>query len=209
MSLLFPIGRNGNYRPLTLNITSPPGGTTTYTAVQTEGAPADQMLGEPLAQVPQVRYFSVTPSPVPAPSVFTGTVARSFGADDQVADPSQATFVVAKSDGAGWASIGRGVHTATSLTSDTFQDFSDFSLASTAADITVNPLPVQLTSLAATRTAGGVQVAWATASELNSARFEVERSPDGLTFGRVASVPAQGTYHPGPPLHRPRPQRAH
>ena len=192
-SLLFPIGRNGNYRPLTLNITSPPSGTTTYTAVQTESAPAAQTLGEPLARVSQVRYFSVTPSPVPAPGVFTGTVSLSFGTDDQVTDPSQPTFVVAKSDGAGWASIGRGVNTTTSLTSDTFQDFSDFSLASTAADVTVNPLPVQLTSLAATRTASGVQVTWATASELNSARFEVERSPDGLTFGRVASVLAQGT----------------
>ena len=192
-SLLFPIGRNGNYRPLTLNITSPPNGTTTYTAVQTEGAPADQTLGEPLARVSQVRYFSVTPSPVPAPGTFTGTVTLSFGTDDQVTDPSQPTFVVAKSDGAGWASIGSGVNTATSLTSDTFQDFSDFSLASTAADVTVNPLPVQLTSLAATRTASGVQVAWATASELNSARFEVERSSDGTTFGRVANVLAQGT----------------
>ncbi|RZK58640.1 MAG: T9SS type A sorting domain-containing protein, partial [Hymenobacter sp.] len=191
-SLLFPIGRNGNYRPLTLNITSPPSGTTTYTAAQTEGTPADQTISEPLTRISRVRYFSVMPSPVPAAGVFTGTVTLSFGSDDDVTDPSVASFVVAKSDGAGWSSIGRGVNTASSLTSDTFQDFSDFSLASTAADVTINPLPVQLTSFAAARTASGVQVAWATASELGSDHFEVERSLNGTTFGRVASVPAQG-----------------
>ncbi|GAB3638118.1 hypothetical protein GCM10027422_37080 [Hymenobacter arcticus] len=192
-SLLFPIGRSGNYRPLTLNISSFAAGTTTYTAVQNEGAPADQAISSPLTRISGVRYFSITPSPVPAASVFTGTVALSFGDDDAVTDPSLASFVVAKSDGAGWNSIGRGVNTATSLTSDTFQDFSDFILASTAADVTVNPLPVQLTSFTAARAARGVQLTWATATELGSDYFAVERSPDGLAYAHVAQVAAQGT----------------
>ncbi|MGI4760966.1 MAG: hypothetical protein ACRYF0_09690, partial [Janthinobacterium lividum] len=54
-------------------------------------------------------------------------------------------------------------------------------------------LPVVLTGFAATRTAAGVQVRWATASEINSARFEVERSLDGVVFGPVATVAAAGT----------------
>jgi hypothetical protein len=54
-------------------------------------------------------------------------------------------------------------------------------------------LPVVLSSLAATRTASGVRVRWATASELHSARFEVQRSPDGRTFATVASVAAAGS----------------
>jgi hypothetical protein len=54
-------------------------------------------------------------------------------------------------------------------------------------------LPVVLSSFAATRTAAGVQLRWATASETNSARFEVERSPDGVTFGTVATAAAAGS----------------
>ncbi|RZK45823.1 MAG: T9SS type A sorting domain-containing protein, partial [Hymenobacter sp.] len=40
---------------------------------------------------------------------------------------------------------------------------------------------------------GGVALAWATASELHSARFEVERSLDGQVFEKVAAVAAQGS----------------
>jgi len=54
-------------------------------------------------------------------------------------------------------------------------------------------LPVVLTSFGARREAGGVKLHWATASEKNSARFEVQRSLDGRTFGTVASVEAAGS----------------
>ena len=56
-----------------------------------------------------------------------------------------------------------------------------------------NPLPVELTSFAATLVAPGVQVQWATASEKNSAVFEVERSTDGAAFARIGTVAAAGT----------------
>ncbi|RZK24885.1 MAG: T9SS type A sorting domain-containing protein [Hymenobacter sp.] len=53
---------------------------------------------------------------------------------------------------------------------------------------------MQLVSFTATRAASsGVALAWATASELNSARFEVERSTNGVEFERVATVAAQGS----------------
>ena len=56
------------------------------------------------------------------------------------------------------------------------------------------PLPVTLVSFVA-RPAGPatVQLAWATASEKNSAAFEVERSLDGAAFGKVGMVAAAGT----------------
>jgi hypothetical protein len=74
-------------------------------------------------------------------------------------------------------------------------DFSIWTLGNLA-----NPLPVKLVSFTATaqsRTA--VQLAWATASEVNSAYFEVERSLDGSTFtpaGRVAAAGNSTTAHP-------------
>ena len=54
-------------------------------------------------------------------------------------------------------------------------------------------LPVVLSRLEASRTASGVRVRWATASEQNSARFEVQRSLDGHTFATVASTAAAGS----------------
>jgi len=54
-------------------------------------------------------------------------------------------------------------------------------------------LPVVLTSFGASRTAAGVRLHWATASEKNSARFEVQRSLDGRTFTTVASLVAAGS----------------
>ncbi len=38
-----------------------------------------------------------------------------------------------------------------------------------------------------------MRLAWATASEKNSARFEVERSSDGVRFSKVAEVAAAGS----------------
>ncbi len=55
------------------------------------------------------------------------------------------------------------------------------------------PLPVQLTSFTVQAQAAGVAVAWRTASEVNSDRFEVERSTDGATFSKLTTVAAHGT----------------
>ena len=192
-SLFFPIGRGTNYRPITLNITAAPAGTTTFTASQTEGRPTDQTLNAPLARISSVRYYSVTPIPAPGVGTFSGNIELSYGTNDVVTDPSLSSFVVAKSDGLGWSSIGRSGNTANSLTSGTFTSFSDFILATTDPDLTINPLPVQLTSFSAQRQAdNAVAVKWNTASEKNSARFEVQRSLNGREYATVATATARG-----------------
>jgi hypothetical protein len=67
--------------------------------------------------------------------------------------------------------------------------FSEFYLGGSPS-----PLPVVLTSFAATAGASGtVRLAWATASEVNSQAFEVERSLDGVAFSKVGQVAAAGT----------------
>ena len=61
------------------------------------------------------------------------------------------------------------------------------------------PLPVELVTFTATLApapASGrmaVWLAWATATEKNSARFEVERSADGIGFDPLGTVPAAGS----------------
>jgi hypothetical protein len=68
-------------------------------------------------------------------------------------------------------------------------DFSIWTLGNAA-----NPLPVELTAFTATAEGtGAVRLAWATASEKNSARFDVERSTDGRTFASSGTVAAVGS----------------
>ncbi|MVN77204.1 T9SS type A sorting domain-containing protein [Hymenobacter sp. HMF4947] len=55
------------------------------------------------------------------------------------------------------------------------------------------PLPVTLASFGAARQATGVEVNWATASELNNAGFEVQRSAYGAAFTTLAKVAGAGT----------------
>ena len=64
--------------------------------------------------------------------------------------------------------------------------FSQFGLGQTQA---ASPLPVTLTRFTATASgACGGHLEWATASEVKSDRFEVERSPDGRSFERITTV---------------------
>ncbi|NVO84750.1 lamin tail domain-containing protein [Hymenobacter terrestris] len=57
---------------------------------------------------------------------------------------------------------------------------------------TSGTLPVQLLSFGAERRLAGVQVRWATATEQNSASFEVQRSATGQAFRTISTVAAQG-----------------
>lgn len=61
------------------------------------------------------------------------------------------------------------------------------------AALTPSPLPVQLSAFSGQAAGLGNQLGWATASELNSARFEVERSADGSSYATLASLAAAGT----------------
>ena len=56
------------------------------------------------------------------------------------------------------------------------------------------PLPVELSAFTATAAGpAAVRLAWTTASEKNSDRFEVERSADGTAFDRLGTVAAAGS----------------
>ncbi|RZL14791.1 MAG: hypothetical protein EOO62_04515, partial [Hymenobacter sp.] len=59
--------------------------------------------------------------------------------------------------------------------------------------LSTSPLPVVLSAFSGQATEGGSLLNWATATELNSARFDIERSADGQTFAQVGSVAAAGT----------------
>ena len=57
-----------------------------------------------------------------------------------------------------------------------------------------NPLPVVLTAFTASAAGNrDAKLSWTTASEINSAYFDLERSFDGTTFAKIGQVAAQGT----------------
>ncbi len=64
-------------------------------------------------------------------------------------------------------------------------------------DILINDqttvLPVELTSFAAKANAQNIDLAWTTASEQNNSHFDVLRSADGKTFGKIDEVKGNGT----------------
>jgi trimeric autotransporter adhesin len=194
-SLLFPLGKGTSYRPLTLIIAAQAAGTVTYTAEQKEGANAQVFDNaasplDPLTRVSNIRRYTVTASDNTG---FSGSIKLSYGPNDDVNNPASPSLAIGKNNGGGWYNIGRTAADASTVTSSSFTSFSDFALASTDADITNNPLPVELLSFQSERQQETVRVTWATASERNNARFEVQRSATSREFHTIASVPGQGT----------------
>lgn len=54
-------------------------------------------------------------------------------------------------------------------------------------------MPVEFTTIRATKNVKSVDLAWQTASELNNEMFVVERSKDGINFTAIGEVEGQGT----------------
>ena len=80
------------------------------------------------------------------------------------------------------------------LLGNTVPKYYNFEIRDMAVAIGPRPLPVVLSAFAATPVnAAAVCLAWATASEQHSARFEVERSTDGVAFVLLATVAAAGS----------------
>lgn len=212
---MFPVGKVSTYRPLTLSVTNQ--AATTYTAEQLEGAPTASTLPAGVTRVSGIRSFTLTPNvqPVIATPSFQAALTIPFGPSDYVNDPATLVMVKRPTSAAAWESIGNAANTGIStvgpgddkrsvagtLTSTPFSSFSEFALATTNTDLTINPLsasagtplPVELTSFSAQRRADKeVDVKWATASEKNSNYFQVQRSLDGRDFATVATVTARG-----------------
>jgi hypothetical protein len=78
---------------------------------------------------------------------------------------------------------------AVSVTRYNMQGFGQFAFA---ADSLQNPLPVSLLSLTAKAEQNNALVQWSTASEVNNAGFDLERSADGKSFEKVIFVKGYG-----------------
>ena len=217
--LVFPVGKIGAFStiaPTGLKIYRPMGLTTinqtsaiTYEGEQIEARPTQNatagVTNVDIDHVSFVRYFTLKPSPAqPTDPNFNAVVSLSFGDDDFVTDPNLTSFVIAKRNAPGnWTSAGHGPVTAStpamaatlsSMSPPFISSFSEFALGSLRPVNPggVNPLPVELTRFVAALIPSGVALNWATATEKNNDRFEVQRSADGQSFQTIGTVKGQG-----------------
>ncbi|GAB3635227.1 hypothetical protein GCM10027422_08170 [Hymenobacter arcticus] len=202
---VFPVGLGGRYRPVTLKTE---GTSSKPQVILTEifnGAPT----GKPdatLSNLSANRYYRIqrltdgTLAPISVQLSYNTDVV-----DEEVHVPGNLRVAQLKTDGTWGTAGGSGVFSpadprgyTTSASAQTLVNTTSFfALASTnEVDNPLTgraPLPVQLLSFTAARQGSAVRAAWATASEVNSAYFVVERSADGRTFSDVQRVAAQGS----------------
>jgi hypothetical protein len=143
------------------------------------------------------RVFDIQPTVKTGLSVALALTVR----DDERNNIPAANLRLFKSDDAGstWQRQAAATYTSTAASggqSPTYTaslaSVSNFSLW-TLGDA-ANPLPVTLVAFTATaESPAAVRLAWATASELNSQAFDVERSLDGQAFTTIGTVAAAGS----------------
>ncbi len=77
-------------------------------------------------------------------------------------------------------------------TTTNFSDFSNFALGFAKNNPLPPPLPVELIGYDGVCNSGTVLLSWVTATEINSEKFIIEKSNDGIEFTHFANIPASG-----------------
>lgn len=202
---VFPVGLGSRYRPVTIL----PQAASTSPVVLAEifnGAPTGT-LDPTLSNMSSNRYYRIQ---LLSGIINQPTVQLSFNTDvvdEEVHVPGNLRVAKATSPSGPWSTAGgagvfspadpRG-YTTSAAASTVINSTSFFALASTnKVDNPLTgtppvPLPVKLMQFSAVRQGSAVRVAWATASEQNSAYFLVQRSADGRTFSDLQRVAIQG-----------------
>lgn len=215
-SFLYPLGASNQnatsannpangaviYSPISLS--SPQGTTLRYVATtapsNTSFTPGD---AQPLATVSSKEYYPMGLAAAPAGSTITMPYTNfGTGGTSYVGNPATLTIAAFNGSTGRWENLSSTATNSTSngavtvtLNKALTTTYTALALASTTAS---NPLPVTLVSFTATRQGADALLAWATASELNSAYFEVQASPTGSTWqvlGRVAAAGSSTAAH--------------
>lgn len=102
-----------------------------------------------------------------------------------------ASLRVVRWDGSQWVNHGRGAGSSNSntagnvITNTQVTSFSPFTLGSING---LNPLPVSLLNLAATKLDNEIHVKWSTTMEINNDFFTVQKSVDGINWNNIGRV---------------------
>lgn len=209
----FEVGDAAGYRPVTLTtsagITS--GGYLVVRCVSGDAGNGGTLLGG-IDRVSSVRYYDVTFRKGTG-STDTGKVSKAvlnYAAGDGVAHGNTALRVAFSTDGRqSWMAVGQTTPHVTSvsaaltpITPDNFPSViqlkNDSAFSVTLANATGggNTLPVELTRFTASGVHRAARLEWETATESNSASFDVERNVGGGEEWRtVERIEASGNAH--------------
>jgi hypothetical protein len=133
-------------------------------------------------------FWTIDASNTPTSGNYTTTLYNTAGSYTN--DAGAQGWTVMKNSGSGWGLDGTCVITST-VNQVIRTGMNGFSLFATAQN-PGSPLPVELISFTGERTNNNNLLRWSTASEINSLRFEIERSFDGIVYHKVGEIDAAG-----------------
>ena len=195
ITLLAPIGKGTEYRPIWSHIYSLTG-TGTLTAEQIESPALGPVTATGTPVLSGKRYFKVVAAGLTGGIV---DLTLSWDSDDGVIDPTSVTVVGAFDDGGiwswAWANNGGGYTgdaSAGTVTTSSFNP-SGYALGVCAiGSLSGDPLPVNLSSFTAVPSNGVIKLSWKTTVETNNHGFDVEHSTDNLAWSKLTFIQGQG-----------------
>lgn len=191
-ALNFPIGKDGSYRPLQLEVSHSTNAMVTYSAELNNANARDLNYSLPgsIDRVSAVRYYSLSRSGASNLNSVAFTI--YYDAGDGVEDPSNLRMVM--DDGSSnWTDIG-GTGTGPTSGSITSSPLGNMNGIIVLGNTTggSNSLPVTWMYFRAGNAEGYSLLEWATAAEKNADFFEVQRSFDGRNFENLTRIAAAG-----------------
>ena len=185
---LYTAGTGSNFSGIGLTLTPAAGSVAVpgYTVVR-------RVTGSPATGVNSssgiARYFDIQPL-TNANLDLTLTLRYREGELNGIAENKLLLFKSESGAAGPWARVDYASYDATTntVTRDHIARLSVWTLGNADA-----PLPVELTSFTATAEGQAARLRWTTASEQNSAYFDIERSLDGKEFAKIGEEKAQGT----------------
>ncbi len=111
-----------------------------------------------------------------------------LSSDDNSKTLTAGVLYKSTNSGSTWSQVASGDYSTRSVVLSGQTSFGMYTVSDNS-----NPLPVELVSLTATAKGRGVELAWKTATEVNNAGFEIQRSEVGGQWSKVGFVEGNGT----------------
>jgi hypothetical protein len=165
----------------------------TYSDVSNFGTPSLQAIHNYSGG----NYYTMSMTNPTSGRIFLGIVLRNNNAGTGVptswTDVATVRFPVTNPSGSTSLAWRTTAPQSTRVAKDLGSNQTVYLTAGILSGLSVNPLPVELTSFHATFLGNSVRTSWVTATEINCYGFDVERSPDGKNWEKAGFAEGQGT----------------
>lgn len=191
-NLEFPIGKDGLYRPINLQVQNSSSASTIYNAELLNNSARDLSYTLPsgIERVSAVRYYALERTG--SSGLTNATITINYDIDDWVTDENYLR-ILGFNGSSSWVDMG-GVGSANpsgSITSSNFNTFRTIYALGNASGGS-NPLPVTYLNFNVIKNSNSNSLKWATASETNCDIFEVQRSFDLTSFSTIGAIKGAG-----------------